>query len=203
MTKKKEKTRLERALYFMRLQTREDILKTLLGSLAGIVSYIVLYFVRSPSYKLMGMLTVQIDFALLAIPVAAAFFGPLSGLLVGFLGTLGADALFTQQIIALGVINLSYGLLGLITGIPHYTEGEGFSRGRRLGKLLVFTMAGLIAMVILYLGGLLVIAGQNLLPTLLYNFLPFLSVSLITLLIVGPVAVRIAGAVSSYFAGRV
>jgi uncharacterized membrane protein len=197
MTQKK-RSRGSRILGFLRLQTRQEILKTLLGTLAGIAGYILLYLVRLPSYRLMDMLTVQIDLALLAIPVAAAFFGPLAGLLVGLLGALGADALFTQQIIALGLIDLSYGLLGLMTGIPHYTEDEGFSKGRRLGKLILFTMAGLLVMVVVYLGGLLVVAGQNLLSTILYNFLPFFSVPLITLVIVAPVVVRLAGILASH-----
>jgi hypothetical protein len=178
-------------------------LKTLIGTLAGILSYIILYVITLPSYKLMGMLTVQISLALLAIPVAAAFFGPLSGFLVGLLGTLGADALFTQQIIALGVIDLSFGLLGFITGIPHYTEGEGFSKGRRLGKLILFMMAGFVVMTIVYLGGLLVVAGQNLLSVILYNFLPFFSVSLVTLLVVAPVAVRLADILADYTKSRI
>lgn len=197
MTRKK-RTEASKVLRFLRLQTRYDILRTILGTLAGIASYLLLYLVVLPSYKLMGMLTVQISLALLAIPVAAAFFGPLVGFMVGLLGTLGVDAFFTQQIIALGVIDLSYGLLGFVSGIPHYNEGEGFSKGRRLGKLILFTMAGFALMVIVYLFGLLVVAGQNLLSTILYNFLPFFSVSLITLLFVTPVAVRLADLVAGF-----
>jgi uncharacterized membrane protein len=144
----------------------------------------------------MGMLTVQIDPAILGIPIAGAFFGPLAGLLAGLLGAFGADALFTHQIIAFGIINLSYGLLGLIAGIPHYAKG--FSSGRTLGKLTLFTMGGFLIMALVYLGGLIEVAGQNMLPTLLYNFLPFVSVSLITLFLLTPVAVRLIDILAKY-----
>jgi hypothetical protein len=187
-----------RILNFLRLQTRQEIFKTLLGTLAGIACYVLLYTIALPSYKLMGLITVQVSLALLAIPVAAAFFGPTTGFLVGLLGTLTADALFTQQIIALGVIDLSYGLLGFTIGIPHYNEGEGFSKGRRLGKLILFILAGFLLMTIVFLGALLVIAGQNLLSVILYNFLPFFSVSLVTLSVVAPVAVRLVDMLANY-----
>nr|MDO8097694.1 hypothetical protein [Candidatus Njordarchaeota archaeon] len=187
-----------RVLRFLRLESRESIKKTLLGTVTGILSYLILYLIVLPSFKVMGLLTVQINLALLAIPVAAGFFGPLAGLLVGLFGTLGTDILFNQQIIALGVIDLSYGLLGFIAGIPRYTQGEGFSNGRTLGKFLLFTMAGFAVMVMVYLAGLILVAGQNILSALLYSFLPFFSVSLLTLLIVSPVAVRLVDIVASY-----
>jgi hypothetical protein len=197
MTQKK-RSGTGKALNFLRLQTREEIVKTIIGTLIGILSYVVLFLVVLPEYKLMGLLTIQLSLALLVIPVAAAFFGPLTGFMVGFFGTLGADALFTQQIIALGLVDLSYALLGFIIGIPHYTQGEGFSKGRTLGKLILLTFAGFVVMITVYLLGLIVVAGQNLLLTILYNFLPFFSVSLITLVIVSPVVVRLADILASY-----
>jgi hypothetical protein len=188
----------ERALQFLRLESPESIMRTLIGTLVGIVGYVTFYLANLPEYKLMGILTVQINLALLVIPLAAAFLGPLAGFFVGLFGTLGADALFTQQIIALGTIDLSYGLLGFSIGIPNYTRGEGFSKGKTLRKLILSSMAGFSVMILLYLVGLIVIAGQNILPTILYNFLPFFSVSLITLVIVAPVAVRLVDVVARY-----
>jgi uncharacterized membrane protein len=183
----------ERLLWFFRLQTERDAARTVLGGILGALFFIALYAVDLPSYKLMGVVTVQIDPAIIAIPVAAAFFGPLAGLLAGLLGSVGADALFTQQIVAMGLINLSYGLLGFIAGIPHYPKG--LSTGRALAKFALFTMAGFSVMALVYLGALILVAGQNMLPTLLYNFLPFFTVSLISLAIVAPVAVRILDAI--------
>lgn len=198
MAKKTTSSGRERLLRFLRLDTHESIKRTLIGTTAGILSYLILFLIVLPSFKVMGLLTVQIDLALLVIPVAAGFFGPLAGFMVGLFGTLGADILFTQQIIALGVIDLSYGLLGFIAGIPRYTQGEGFSNGRTLGKFILFTMVGFAVMVIVYLAGLILIAGQNFLSAFLYNFLPFFSVSLLTLLIISPVAVRLTDIVSGY-----
>jgi hypothetical protein len=195
---KSKKTEGGRLSHFFRLDSGESIKRTVFGIVAGILSYLILYLIVLPSFKVMGLLTVQVNLSLLAIPVAAGFFGPLAGLIVGLFGTLGADILFTQQIIALGLIDLSYGLLGLITGIPRYTEGEGFSRGRTLGKFILFTMAGFVVMVMVYLAGLILVAGQNVLSAILYNFLPFFSVSLLTLLVVSPAAVRLVDMVAGY-----
>lgn len=186
----------ERLLRFFRLQTRADAIRSLLGGFLGAVFYIALYAVELPSYKVMDMITVQMDPAILAIPVAAAFFGPLAGLLAGLLGSTGADALFTQQVVALGLINVSYGLLGFIAGIPRYPKG--FASGRSLAKVLLFTLAGFAVMALVYLGALILVAGQNMLPTLLYNFLPFFTVSLITLFVATPVAVRILDALARH-----
>ncbi|WXG47027.1 MAG: ECF transporter S component [Candidatus Atabeyarchaeum deiterrae] len=194
----KEMSRGGRILSFLRLDTEDSANRTCLTIIVGVFSYMLLYAVELPEYKALGLITVQISLALLVIPLVAAFFGPFAGFVVGLFGTLIADLLYTQQIIALGLINLSYGLLGLIVGIPHYNQGEGFSRGRTLGKLILFTMAGFLVMIVFYLAGLLLIVGENFLSAILYNFLPFFSVSLITLLIVAPVAVRLAGIVASY-----
>lgn len=190
------KGRGEGILRFLRLQTRGSVLRTILGILIGVAAYILLYQLVLPGYRLMSMITVQFNLAILVIPVVAAFFGPLAGFLVGVLGSAGADALFTQQIIAFGLINVAYGLLGFVAGIPSYKKG--FSSGRTLGKLILFTMCGLLVMAVVYLAALIVVAGQNLLPTLLYNFLPFISVSFITLFLMSPVAVRIIDALAGY-----
>jgi uncharacterized membrane protein len=186
----------EMALNLLRLQTRGEILRTVLGGLFGALFYVALYQLDLPSFRLMGVITVQLDPAILAIPVIAAFLGPLAGLIAGLAGSTMADALFTQQVIALGLINVSFGLLGFIAGIPHDTQG--FSSGRALAKVVLFTMAGFIVMALVYLGALLFISHQNMLPTLLYNFLPFFTVSLITLFLVTPVAVRIIDALANY-----
>jgi hypothetical protein len=189
-------------LSFIRLNTQESSMKFLLGTMLGIIGYIVLYLVDLPAFKVMGLLTIQINLALLVIPVIAVFYGPLAGFLVGLLGTLSTDALFVQQVIAFGVINLSYALLGFIIGIPHYAQGGGFSRWRRLVKLFLFTLAGFVVMSLLYFASLLLIVGQNVLSALLYNFLPFFSVSLITLLIVSPVVVVILDALGNHVKGH-
>jgi hypothetical protein len=185
-------------LSFLRLDNQESSMKFLLGTMLGIIGYIVLYLVDLPSFKVMGLLTIQINLALLVIPIVAVFYGPLAGFLVGLLGTLSTDALFIQQVIAFGAINLSYALLGFIIGIPHYAQGGGFSRWRRLIKLFLFTLAGFVVMSLLYVASLLLIVGQNILSALLYNFLPFFSVSLITLLIVSPAVVVLADGFASH-----
>lgn len=202
MTKNK-RSRTEKVSYFLQLQTRQEIFRTLLGVLIGVVSYIVLYLVKLPSYKFMSLITVQIDIAILIIPITATFFGPLVGLLVGMFGTLGADILFTQHIIALGIINLSYGLLGFIAGIPHYTKVKGFPKGKTLGKIILFTMTGLLVMALVYLGALILVVGQNFLAAFLYNFLPFFSVSLITLLTATPIAIWLADILANYARKRI
>jgi len=188
----------EQALRILRVESRESVMRTLVGAIAGIVSYVILNLVSLPDYKLMGLVTVRIDLALLVIPLAAAFLGPLAGFLVGLFGTLGVDVLLAQQIVAFGAVDLAYGVLGLIIGIPHYTQRDGFLKSRTLGKLILVSLTGFLVMVLVYLVGLIVIAGQNILPTMLFNFLRFFSVSLITLVIVAPVAVGLVGIVVHY-----
>jgi uncharacterized membrane protein len=182
-------------LRFLRLQPQGRAKRTLVGIIIGVAAYLLLYQLVLPSYKLMSLITVQFNLAILAIPVVAAFCGPLAGFLVGVLGSAGADALLTQQFIALGLVNISYGLLGFIAGLPSYDRG--FSSGRTLGKLVMFTIAGLFLMAVVYLTALIVVAGQNFLPSLLYNFLPFISVSFITLFLMTPISVRIIDILAS------
>jgi uncharacterized membrane protein len=188
----------EQARQIIRLESRESVLRTLVGTIVGVAIYVILNLVSLPEYKLMGIVTVGISLSLLVIPLAAAFLGPLAGFLVGLLGTLGVDVLLTQQIVAFGTVNLAYGLLGLIIGVPCYTQRKGFSKSRTLGKLILASLSGFLVMILVYLVGLIVIAGQNILPTMLFNFLPFSSVSLITLVIVAPVAVSLVDTVSHY-----
>jgi uncharacterized membrane protein len=195
-----KKSRRERTLCFLRLESRGKIQRAILGIIIGVIGYMILYQLTLPSYKLLSMITVQLNLAILVIPVVGVFFGPLAGLLVGIIGATGADALFTQQIIAFGLINLSYGLLGFVAGIPNY---KSFSSGRTLGRVILFTIGGLLVMAAVYLGALIVVAGQNMLVALLYNFLPFISVSFITLFLMIPVAVRIIDALSSYARKRI
>jgi hypothetical protein len=184
-----KRSRREKVLRFLRIDSKGAATRSLIGTILGAVFYIALYRLDLPSFRVMELVTVQIDPAILAIPVAAAFFGPLAGLLAGLIGSLGADALFTQQVIAFGLINLSYAILGFVAGIPRYPKG--FSTWRSLAKVVLFTMAGFALMALIYLGALIMVAHQNMLVTLLYNFLPFFTVSLITLLLLTPVTVRV------------
>ncbi|MGA2574298.1 MAG: hypothetical protein ABSF36_08925 [Candidatus Methanomethylicaceae archaeon] len=195
-----KESRRERALRFLRLESRGKIQRAILGIIIGVIGYILLYQLTLPSYKLLSMITIQFNLAILVIPVIGVFFGPLAGLLVGIIGATGGDALFTQQIIAFGLINLSYGLLGFIAGIPHY---KGFSSGRTLAKVILFTIGGLLVMAAIYLVALIEVAGQNMLVTLLYNFLPFINVSFITLFLMTPTAVRLIDALTSYARKRI
>lgn len=181
-------------LRFLRIETKGGVARVLIGALLGAAFYIAFYRLDLPSFRVMGLVTVQIDPAIVAIPVAAAFFGPLAGLLAGLIGSFGADALFTQQVIALGLINLSYALLGFVAGIPRHPKG--FSTWRALAKVALFTMAGFALMAIIYYGALIYVAHQNVMVTMLYNFLPFFTTSLITLLLLTPVAVRILEALT-------
>jgi len=179
-------------LSFLRLDPKDDLMKTVLGSVIGTVVYLILaVIVVWPEFKVAGMLTVSADIPMVSMIVIAAFTGPLAGLVAGFAGSLCYDFLFTQQIIALGSINLAIGMIGFIAGIPRYAEGDGFTDGKKLAKLILFAFAGFLLSVVIFLVGLLFIAGQSVEGTLLYNFLPFFSVSLISLLLVSPVAVRV------------
>ncbi|MHA2334165.1 MAG: hypothetical protein ACXAEU_19210 [Candidatus Hodarchaeales archaeon] len=178
-------------LQFLRLDSSSKIKMTAIGSIIGILAFILLDLIVLPEYFLMGLLKVTVDMAIVVIPIVAAFCGPLAGFITGFFGSLGADLLYNQQVVALGSINFALGMLGFIIGIPKYTEDNGFADGRKLVKLILFTIAGFLIAVIIYLISLLVIANQSFLGTLLYNFLPFFSVSFISLVLIAPVAVRI------------
>ncbi|MHA2279056.1 MAG: ECF transporter S component [Candidatus Kariarchaeaceae archaeon] len=187
-------------LLFLRLESNKMIQWTIGGSIVGFISYLLFSQLNLPTYTFTGLdlgITVipivgGINLGLVIIALVAAFCGPLAGFIVGFCGTLGVDFLFYNQLIALGSLNLAFGLLGFIVGIPRYNIEEGFTDGKKLGKLMLFTLAGYIVMTILYLISLIVIAKQSFQGTLLYNFAPYFSISLISLFIFAPVFVRIA-----------
>jgi uncharacterized membrane protein len=183
----------------LHLDDRNNFPKVVLVTIIGTLSYIILDNVKLPSYRMLSYITVQINPAIICISIAAAFFGPIAGLFVGLFGTLISDILTSNHLIAFGLVNLSYGLLGFIIGIPHYDGVQGLRNGRILGKLILFSVLGLIVMALTYLFSLIVVSGQNLLPTLLYNALPFFSVSLITLIIIAPTIIRIIDALYNFF----
>ncbi len=186
-------------LTILRLESNKMIQWTVGGSIVGFISYLLLSQLNLPTYNFTGLdlgITVipidgGINLGLIIITLIAAFCGPIAGFVVGFFGTLGVDLLFYNQLIALGTLNLSFGLLGFIIGIPRYTDNEGFTDGKKLGKLMLFSLAGYLVMTILYLIGLIVIANQSFEGTLLYNFAPYFSITLISLFIFAPVFVRI------------
>ncbi len=170
------------------------------GTLIGIIAYFVFAPLELPNYTFMGLdlgitvipITGGVDLGLVIIVLIAAFCGPLAGFFVGFFGSLGVSILYTQQIIALGFINFAFGMLGFIVGIPRYTQAEGFADGRKIAQLLLLILAGYFLMIILYLLGLIMIAGQSFEGTLLYNFAPSFSITLISLFLFAPVLVRIS-----------
>ena len=187
-------------LAFLRLDSNKMIQWTVGGAIIGIISYLLFSQLKLPTYNFTGLdlgiivipINGGINLGLVIIALVAAFCGPLAGFVVGFFGTLGFDLLFYNQLIALGTLNLAFGLLGFIIGIPRYTDNEGFTDGKKLGKLMLFSLAGYLVMTILYLIGLIVIANQSFEGTLLYNFTPYFSITLISLFIFAPVFVRIA-----------
>ncbi len=196
-----EKTTLKsQLLSFLRVESSRMTKWTTGGTLIGIIAYFILALIDLPKYTFMGLnlgITVipikgGIDLGLVVIVLVAAFCGPLAGFFVGLIGSLGADILYTQQIIALGGVNLALGMLGFIVGIPHYTKDEGFADGKKIALLILFTLAGYFLMTIFYLVSLIVIAGQSFEGTLLFNFAPYFSITLISLLLFAPVAVRIS-----------
>ena len=187
-------------LSFLRLETLTMTKWTTGGTLIGIIAYFIIALIDLPKYTFMGLdlgITVipikgGLDLGLVVIVLIAAFCGPLAGFFVGLIGSLGADILYTQQIIALGGTNLALGLLGFVVGIPHYTKDEGFAEGKKIAILILFTFTGYLLMTIFYLISLIVIAGQSFEGTLLYNFAPYFSITLFSLLLFAPVAVRIS-----------
>lgn len=185
-----EKNRKSKVLNFLRVQTPDHRRWLLEGIILGFILYLIFSFFKLPKLILGGMLTIQIDLAIIIIPIVAAFTGPLGGLIVGFLGSLVSDIIISHQIIAMGGIYLALGIFGFIVGIPEY-HLDNFSDGRKLAKYVLFVLIGWFLLVILYLVSLLVIANQSFEGTLLYNFLPFFSVSMISVLFVSPALVRI------------
>ncbi|UCG02955.1 MAG: ECF transporter S component [Candidatus Heimdallarchaeota archaeon] len=194
--KKDLKTQL---LYLLRLESTLISKWTFGGALIGILAYFVFSSVKLPEYTFTGLdlgITVipvkgGIDLGLVVISISAAYCGPLAGFLVGFVGSLGADFLYTQQIVAFGSVNFAFGILGFIIGIPRYMKEDGFADGNKIALLILFSFIGYLSMTFLYLIGLMLIAGQSLEGTLLYNFAPNFSIILISLLLFAPVIARI------------
>ncbi|MHA2250775.1 MAG: hypothetical protein ACXAD7_10445 [Candidatus Kariarchaeaceae archaeon] len=174
----------------LRLNSKNNRLSILIFILSGTLLLVLLDAFSLPEYR-MGLFTIQIDLAILVIPLSAIFGGPLAGLFVGFFGTMISDTLYFDQIIAYGGINIAFGIFGFIVGIPNYFRENGFANSKNIRKLLLYTLLGFIALIMLYLFSLIIIAKQSLEGTLLYNFIPFFSVSLISLMLYTPILARL------------
>jgi len=179
----------DKVLSLLRVDSNEVLQWTIGGSLIGTLLYIALNSVVLPKFLLGGMLTIQIDLPIIIITSIAAFCGPLAGFTVGFFGSLSSDLLFSGQIIAFGGINIVFGLIGLVVGIPTYSR---FTDGKNLAKFILLSLLAFMIAIILYLIVLIGIAAQSFEGTLLYNFLPFFSTSFISLILVAPSIVWIA-----------
>jgi hypothetical protein len=175
------------------------IKRIIISSIIGILVYILIYSIKFPQYTFFGIdlgittfpIKGGIDLPIVVIILIAVFCGPLTGFTVGFFGSLGADILFTNQLIVFGTINFSFGILGFIVGIPRYTQDQGFADGRKMAILLLYSFIGFLLMNFIYLVSLLVIANQSFVATLLYNFLPYFTIWVISLFLIAPVVVRI------------
>jgi hypothetical protein len=186
-------------LTFLRLDTANEIKWTLSGIILGTIFYIIVSQVTLSSYTFFGLdlgitvipITGGLYLSLIVIILVAAFHGPLAGLSVGFIGHLGSEILFTHQIVAMGMVGLSFGILGLIVGIPRYTYNEGFANGKNLGKMMLFTLIGYLLMTMFYLAILIVVVKQSFNATLLYNFAPYFSITILTLFLFAPIFVRV------------
>ncbi|MHA1226587.1 MAG: ECF transporter S component [Candidatus Hodarchaeales archaeon] len=197
---------MKRISVFLRLDSKNNVYFTIVGSIVGIFLYLVMGFINFPEVTYMGLdlglavvpIKGGIDLPLVIIVVVAALCGPLAGFVVGFTGSLVSDIIFYQQIIALTIVNIAFGLLGLIIGIPKYKSGEGFSDGKTVGKLILFGFLGFLAMFVVYLIALIGVANQSFEGTLLFNVLPYFTIWLITLLLIGPVVVWIASYVLDF-----
>jgi len=176
-------------LKLLRVDSNVVLQWTIGGSLIGTLLYIALKSVVLPKFLLGGMLTIQINLPIIIITAVAAFCGPLAGFTVGFFGSISTDLLFSGQIIAFGGINIVFGLIGFIVGIPTYSR---FTDGKNLAKFILLSLLAFMIAIILYLVVLIGIAAQSFEGTLLYNFLPFFSTSFISLILVAPSIVWIA-----------
>jgi hypothetical protein len=179
----------EKILILLRVDSNTIMQWTIGGSLIGVLLYIGLKVVVLPKFIIGGMLTIQIDLPIIIITAIAAFCGPLAGLIVGFFGSISTDLLFSGQIIAFGGINIVFGLIGFIVGLPNYSR---FTDGKNLAKFILVSLLAFLLAIILYLVILIGIAGQSFEGTLLYNFLPFFSISFISLILIAPSIVWIA-----------
>ncbi|MHA1972756.1 MAG: ECF transporter S component [Candidatus Hodarchaeales archaeon] len=194
-----ENSFIKKLLTFFRLDSQIAIYYSVIGSIAGIFFFLIFSFINFPEVTFMGLdlglavfpIKGGIDLPLVIVMVVAAICGPLAGFLVGFIGSLLSDVVLYQQIIAMAIVNLAFGFLGLIIGIPRYTKDEGFLNGKNVGKLILFGFLGFLAMFVVYLIALIGVANQSFEGTLLFNVLPYFTIWLITLLVIGPVIVWI------------
>ncbi|UCE12690.1 MAG: hypothetical protein JSV04_10910 [Candidatus Heimdallarchaeota archaeon] len=195
-----EQTIKAQVLSLLRLESNAMAKWTFGGTLMGILTYFVTVSIKLPEYTFTGLdlgitvipITGGINLGLVVITIVAALCGPLAGFLVAFFGSLGANILYTQQIVALGGVNFAFGMLGFIVGIPRYRKGDGFADGKTIAKLLLFTLLAYLLMTVLYLISLLMLASQSFEGTLLYNFAPSFTVTLFSLFLFAPVFVRIS-----------
>lgn len=185
-------------LVFFRIEKNKLVKLNLITILIGIFLYIISNSFELPIFPI-GLIPLQIDFSMVIIAISSVFGGPLVGLLVGYLGSLMSDLIFNNQVIAYSLLNLSYGLFGLVIGIPRFHLSSLINDKRRTDrlmlKLLLTLLLGFIVFTVFYLFSLIVVGQHSVMGVMLYNYFPILGKYLLSLLVYTPLIIYLM----SYF----
>ncbi len=151
--KKSEKKQLS-FLEKCHIQTPKTILITFTYSFIGIGIYLLVSLIPTPFIVVptsinLGGATVSLKlgfiYSIALIAGIGAIRGPVAGFIIGYLGSLFENLIFTTTAIQGTLPNLAYGLLGLIVGLGTYD----LSNGRSLIKVSLLSFVGFLLTVIL------------------------------------------------------
>ena len=163
----------ENLLKKFQIQSLKEFLISVLYSLIAIVCYLLLSLLPKP-YTMIGLLKFGIIPALAIIPTLGAIRGPLAGFITGYLGSLLADLIFYQTVLAFTIAYLPFGILGFLVGLARYQ----LKNGKSLAKLAILSTLAFLLSVILLAVIALTIQQISLLVVLGYVILPLLTMGI-------------------------
>lgn len=176
----------ENLLKKFQIQSLKEFLISVLYSLIAIVCYLFLSLLPKP-YTMIGLLKFGIIPALAIIPTLGAIRGPLAGFITGYLGSLLADLIFYQTVLAFTIAYLPFGILGFLVGLARYQ----LKNGKSLAKLAILSTLAFLLSVILLAVIALTIQQISLLVILGFVTLPLLTMGIPSVFLLTPLYSRL------------
>ncbi|MBN2228923.1 MAG: hypothetical protein JW779_04950 [Candidatus Thorarchaeota archaeon] len=170
----------------LRLHTPTMALFTIIFGLVGAGVFVLIYAIEMP-FIMISLFKFGLAPALAIIAVVGGLRGPLAGFLTGYLGIILYDFIFFGTVVMLTLPAFSYGVLGLIVGLPSYD----LTKGRSLAKMSVLSAIGLVFTALLVVVFDLTIVHHSILIALGFVLLPLMTVGLPSVILITPILARI------------
>ncbi|TFG07419.1 hypothetical protein EU522_00730 [Candidatus Thorarchaeota archaeon] len=170
----------------LRLKNTVSSLWTILISLIGAGVFIVLSTISMP-FIAISLFKFGILPTVIAVPIIAAFRGPLAGFFTGYLGVVIGDLVLHSVVVNYTLQGLAYGFMGLVVGLAYYN----FVNGRSLVKLAILSIVGLAFTGLLLVVVGILIEGYSVLIGIGFVLLPILTQGIPTVLLFVPVFAKI------------